>query len=108
MAQVEQFGSPAAAAAAAGDEGRVYSVKTVAAELPEARSIVEGLSAHLQGAERRDRGRRYAVVAVLRDRRWDLEPASFQALAMIEFVVLGPEAPWLLLGWTEPGWGSDW
>jgi hypothetical protein len=89
-------------------EERACSVKTVVAEFAEALSIEEALSAHFQGVERKDRGSSYVGVFGLRDRRFDSSEVSFQALSVIELVVLGQETPCLLFEVRKSGIGSDW
>jgi hypothetical protein len=91
-----------------GGEERVYLVKTVAAESWEAPSIAEVLSAHFQGAGRKDRERSCIGVFVPRYRCLDPSGVSFQALSVIKPVVLGQGAPCLLFVMQTSGIGSDW
>jgi hypothetical protein len=86
----------------------VYLVKTVAAESLEAQSLAEVLSAHFQGAGRKDRGRSCVAGFVPRDRCLDSSEVSFQALSVIKPVVFGQETPCLLFGMRTLGIGGDW
>ena len=89
-------------------EGRVYSIKTVAAEWLGALSVEEVRLAHFQGVGQKDRGRSYVVVAVLRYQCSDSSEDVFQALSVIKYVVLPQETPCLRSGLRRSGIGSDW
>src|SRR4051794_17865508 len=104
MAQLEWAGKAVAEVGG----GRVYSIKTVVAELSGALSVEEVRLAHFQGAGQKDRGRSYVAVAVLRDQCPDSAGDVFQALSVIKYVVLPQETPCLRSGLRRSGIGSDW
>jgi hypothetical protein len=88
-------------------EERVCSVKIVAAELWDALLVEAVLWAHFQGAAQKDRGRSYAEIFELPDRRLGSSEVSFQALSVIVFARQKQEMPCLLSGWRRSGTGSD-
>jgi hypothetical protein len=104
MAQLER----AVKAAVELGGGRVCSVKTVVAELSGAPSVVEVWLAHFQGVGRKDHGRSYVAVTLLRDRCPDSSEDVFQALSVIKPVVLPQETPCLRSGLRRSEIWSDW